>query len=69
MSEGTLSAFEKAMKDGRLDWTLVKYGGAVHAFTNPGADAFGIAGVKYDARADRRSWEHMRFFFREMFGE
>ncbi len=64
-----LAAFEKAMRDARLDWTLVKYGGAVHAFTNPGADAYGIQGVKYDARADRRSWEHMRTFFSELFGE
>jgi dienelactone hydrolase len=67
--DAALAAFEKAMRDGSLDWTLVKYGGAVHAFTNPGADAYGIQGVKYDARADRRSWEHMRTFFRELFGE
>lgn len=69
VSEEALSSFEKAARDGRLDWSLVKYGGAVHSFTNPNADGSFNPGAKYDARADRRSWEHMRSFFREIFGE
>lgn len=67
--DAAMAEFEKAMRDGKRDWTLVKYGGAVHSFTNPDADAHGIAGVKYQAAADRRSWEHMKSFLRELFGE
>jgi dienelactone hydrolase len=63
-----LAAFEAAMKEGGLQWHLVKYGGAVHAFTNPGADAHGIDGVAYHAEADRLSWAHMRTFFEGALG-
>jgi dienelactone hydrolase len=64
-----LADFEAAMKKGGFEWSLVAYGGAVHAFTNPGADAYGIDGVKYNARADRLSWAAMRAFFEGVFGE
>ncbi len=49
-----------------VDWQLTSYAGAMHAFTNPDADA-PDHGAKYDARADRRSWLAMRDFFAEIF--
>jgi dienelactone hydrolase len=64
-----MAAFEKAVREGGLDGTVVKYPGAVHSFTNPSADGSFNPLVKYDARADRRSWEDMREFFRELLGE
>jgi dienelactone hydrolase len=64
-----MAAFEKAVRDGNLDGTVVKYPGAVHSFTNPDADGSFNPLVRYDARADRRSWEDMRAFFRELFSE
>jgi dienelactone hydrolase len=60
-------AFLKEMKDAKADWYLTAYASAVHAFTNPEADKFGIPGVSYNANADRRSWEAMRDFFNEIF--
>jgi dienelactone hydrolase len=63
-----LADFQKAMKAAKLDWNLVYYAGAVHSFTNPDAGKAGIPGVAYDARADRRSWEHMRSFFADVLG-
>ncbi len=51
-----------------LDWQMIFYGGAMHSFTNPGADKAGIDGVKYSKPADQRSWNHMKNFFREIFG-
>lgn len=60
-------AFSKEMQDAQADWQLVVYGNAVHSFTNPNADKFGIPGVKYNARADRRSWEDMKDFLAEVF--
>jgi dienelactone hydrolase len=67
--DAALEAFEEGMRSAGLDWMLVKYGSAVHSFTNKGADARGMKGVKYNAAADRRSWAHMRSFFHELFGE
>ena len=38
-----------------------------HSFTNPDADQRGLDGLAYDAKADQRSWSHMRAFFDEIF--
>ena len=46
------------------------YAGAVHAFSNPGADKIAKATglpIAYHAAADRRSWSHMKAFFQEIF--
>lgn len=67
VSRESLDEFESAMAEAGIAWHLVKYGGAVHSFTNPGADARGIGGVKYHAEADRLSWAHMRAFFEDAF--
>lgn len=47
-----------------VDWQLVNYSGAMHAFTVPTANApeFGAA---YQEQADRRSWVAMKAFFDE----
>ncbi|CAN5336224.1 dienelactone hydrolase family protein [soil metagenome] len=60
--------FEKEMTDAGVDWQLNAYSHAVHAFSNPDADKFGIEGVGYNAEADRRSWKAMQAFFDEVFG-
>ncbi len=62
-----VAAFEDEMRGGGVDWQLVVYGGAVHAFTNPDAGSDKSKGVAYDAAADRRSWEAMKAFFGELF--
>ncbi len=64
---GEIDAFVKQMKDANVDSQVIFYGGAVHSFTNAGADKFNIPGVKYNALADRRSWAHMRGLFDEAF--
>lgn len=60
-----IPAFHEQMKAAQVDYVFISYGGAVHAFTNPDADKAKIDGVKYDAAADRRSWEAMRALFAE----
>jgi dienelactone hydrolase len=62
-----VAAFEKEMRDAGVDWQLVKYGGAVHAFTIPTAGNDNSKGVAYNARADRRSLQAMKDFFAEIF--
>jgi len=61
-----LAAFEKEMRDAYVDWRLIKYGGAVHSFTQPMAND-NPPGAKYNARADKRSWVDMKSFFTEIF--
>lgn len=62
-----LAAFEKEMRDGGVDWQLVMYGGAVHAFTQKEAGTDATRGAAYNERADRRSWEAMKSFLTELF--
>jgi len=54
------------MREAKVDWQITFYGGAVHAFTqaDPG---FSNPGVKYNEKADRRSWAAMKDFFAEIF--
>jgi dienelactone hydrolase len=59
-----LAAFEAQMSKTDVDWQVCVYGGALHAFTNPGAN---IEGMAYHAAADRRSWQTMLALFDEIF--
>ena len=61
-----LTAFEKEMRDCKVDWRLIMYGGAVHSFTQPNP-GFSNPGAKYNEKADKRSWEDMKMFFAEIF--
>lgn len=67
VSSAELSAFEREMRNAGVDWQLIKYGGAVHSFTDPDAGNKPATGAAYNPLADQRSWEHMRVFFNEIF--
>jgi len=62
-----LVAFEKELRDAGVDWRLIKYGGAVHSFTQPMAGNDNSKGAAYNERADKRSWQDMKSFFAEIF--
>lgn len=62
-----VAGFEKEMTDAHVDWQLIKYSGAVHAFTIPSAGNDNSKGVAYNASADRRSLQAMKDFFAEIF--
>lgn len=62
-----VAAFEEEMRQGKVDWQLIAYGGAVHAFTDWNAGNDNSKGAAYNQRADRRSWEAMKQFFEELF--
>jgi dienelactone hydrolase len=65
----TIDAVRKALDGAKVDWYMVSYANAVHAFTNPDADSFHIPGIGYNEKAARRSWEEMQRFFQEKFGK
>src|SRR5882724_1938218 len=58
VSKDALNAFLKSMDDGKFDYQFISYAGAVHAFTNPGADRIrdekGMNGIGYNMAADKR---------------
>ena len=68
-----LHALLKAFDDSKVDYEFVSYAGALHAFTNPDANriakATGLKAVGYNQNAARRSWQHMKDFFGEIFAE
>jgi dienelactone hydrolase len=61
-----LDAFEKEMRDNKVDWSITFYGGAVHSFTQPNP-GFVNPGAHYNEKADKRSWQAMKNFFGEIF--
>jgi len=64
-----VEAFHDEMRKAGVDWQMNIYGGAQHGFTNPDADRYGIKGLAYNEKADRRSWEAMKSFLGEIFKE
>ena len=67
VSAKDLAAFEDEMRQAKVDWELVEYGGAVHSFTDWNAGNDPSRGAAYNEKADRRSWEAMKQFFAEIF--
>jgi dienelactone hydrolase len=72
VNKEAVDKFVKSMNDGKLDFQFIEYSGALHAFSNPDADkahAAGLDGVGYNAEAATRSWNQMKIFFGEIFGQ
>jgi dienelactone hydrolase len=63
-----IAKFHQQMKDAGVDYEFDSYSGAVHSFTNPNADSHHMDGVKYNEKADKRSWERMKSLFEEKWG-
>ena len=60
--------FEAEMKDTKVDWRMIVYGGVEHTFTHPHADQTALPGLRYDQRAAEHSWRAMLELFDEAFG-
>ncbi len=64
-----VAALQKELTDAGVDWQMVLYGGAVHAFTNPAAGNDPSTGAAYNPVAAGRAWEAMKGFLGELFGK
>lgn len=62
-----VAAFQDEMRQSKADYVFVAYAGAVHAFTQKEAGNDNSKGAAYNEAAHRRSWQHMKDFFREIF--
>jgi dienelactone hydrolase len=61
--------FQKEMTAAGVDWQVICYGGAKHAFTNRDAAKAGRPALAYNQAADERSWIAMKDFFAEAFAQ
>ena len=62
-----VASFQDEMRKANADYVFVAYGGAVHAFTQKEAGNDNSKGTAYNEAAQRRSWQHMKDFFAEIF--
>lgn len=67
VSQESILNFQKEMRDGKADWQMIYYADAVHAFTEISAGNDNSKGAAYNEKADKRSWEHMKLFLKEVF--
>ncbi len=58
-------AFQDGLDRAGATWDMSIYSGTRHGFTNPGAGAYGMENLQYNARADRESWAAMLRMFEE----
>jgi len=67
VKQADVTAFMDEMRKGGVDWEVVQYSGAVHAFTIKAAGTDNSKGAAYNPQADKRSWEAMKDFWNEVF--
>jgi len=64
-----VNGFVDEMNAANVNWTMVSYGPALHAFSNPESGNDKKSGSAYNAEADHAAWDTMKRFFTEIFGE
>jgi dienelactone hydrolase len=72
VNKEAVDKFLKSMDNDKLDYQFVEFSGALHSFSKPNSDkarAAGLDGVGYNAEAATRSWNQMKVFFGEIFGQ
>jgi len=65
-----IEAFKKEMDAADVDYRIISYPGAVHAFTNPAADSLGKLfkiPIAYNKEAATESWNEMKSFLQTIF--
>ena len=66
VSKQSITDFQNEMRNAKADWQMIYYADAVHAFTEIGAGTDNSKGAAYNEKADKRSWEHMKLFLKEV---
>lgn len=65
VSSADIQSIQQELTKAKVDWQMHIYGHTVHAFTNPEAADLS-SGMAYNAKANHRSWQSMRDFFKEI---
>jgi dienelactone hydrolase len=66
MTEKDLFSIQKELTTMNIDWQMHVFGKTMHAFTNPEANE-PTSGLLYNPTAEKRSWNMMKEFFKEVF--
>ncbi|WP_395683301.1 dienelactone hydrolase family protein [Dokdonella sp.] len=61
-----IAGFQQEMREAKVDWQFIAYGGAVHCFAIPGAHGT-VPGCEYNERTAKRAFAQMHAFFAEAF--
>ena len=64
--ETEVKSFQNEMRSAKADWQMVYYANAVHAFTDINAGSDNSKGAAYNAKAEKRSWNAMLDFLKEV---
>ncbi len=56
------------MRNGNLNWRLIAFGNTVHPSAFPALTANPWVRASQKAESDKRTWQALREFFREIFG-
>lgn len=64
--EVEVKLFQDEMRTAKADWQMVYYANAVHAFTEKGAGNDNSKGAAYNELADKRSWQDLLQFLKEV---
>lgn len=65
-----IDSFKEEMKNAGADFQFITYPGAKHGFTNPESDLYAEKfnlPLGYNAEADKKSWQELRHFLKEIF--
>lgn len=65
-SKEEIEKFQNEMRIAKADWEMVYYANAVHAFTDKNAGNDTSKGAAYNEKAEKRSWEAMLTFLKEV---
>lgn len=58
--------FQNEMRTAKADWEMVYYANSVHSFTDKNAGNDNSKGAAYNEKAEKRSWEAMLTFLKEV---
>ena len=61
-----VESFQNEMRKAKADWQMVYYADAVHSFTDKNAGIDNSKGAAYNEKAEKRSWEAMLTFLKEI---
>ena len=65
-SKEEIEKFQNEMRTAKADWQMVYYANAVHAFTDKSVGTDNSKGAAYNEKADKRSWQAMLDFLKEV---
>ena len=69
MTLDTINQFQESLRKAGVDWQMIYFGNAVHAFTNPASGNDKTKGIAYNPLAAQRSWKDMEDFLKEVLAE